>query len=197
MFFLILQTIFDAALLAAVVFVFHFTNHQMQKKREEADLLKSLQVQEIKDQLQELLLTLKQLGKEVSDDIQAQVLDAESKTEQIKKITVKLQKDLRKTFLLAEEVNAEKKRLEEKAGIIRMTPKKKGNLSIPGPGAEGAASPQGLENLPLQDSDLVRQVYELSDARVDLDSISKKTQLTQGEIQLILNLRGNRFSTPN
>jgi hypothetical protein len=192
MFFLILQTIFDAVLLTAIVFIFHFTNHQAQKKKEEADLLKSLQVQEIKDQLQELLLTLKQLGKEVSDDIQNQVLEAELKTEQIKKITVKLQKDLRKTLLLAEEANAEKKRLEEKVEIIRMTPKKKSDLTPSRSGSE-----KGLENLPLQDSDLVRRVYELADARVDVDSISKKTQLTQGEIQLILNLRGNRFSTPN
>lgn len=189
---MIIQTLFDAVLLAAIVFIFHFTTHQMQKKKEEADLLKSLQVQEIRDQLQELLMTLKQLGKEVSDDIQAQVLEAELKTEQIKKITVKLQRDLKKTLVLAEEVNAEKNRLEEKASILQVKPIQRMPES---PKAEGPGS--RLEKLPLRDGDLVRQVYQLADAELDVDAISKKTKLTQGEIQLILNLRGNRFSTPN
>jgi hypothetical protein len=195
MFFLIIQTLFDAVLLAAIVFIFHFTNHQMQKKKEEADLLKALQVQEIKDQLQELLLTLKQLGKEVSDDIQAQVSEAELKTDLIKKSTVKIQRDLKKTLALAEEVNAEKKRLEEKVGIMRMKSKKPAG-SVPE--AKGPERVEGnLQNLSVKDSDLIRQIYKLADAEVDVDSISKKTNLTQGEIQLILNLRGNRFSTPN
>ena len=195
MFFLIIQTLFDAVLLAAIVFIFHFTNHQMQKKKEEADLLKALQVQEIKDQLQELLLTLKQVGQEVSDDIQAQVSEAELKTDLIKKSTVKIQRDLKKTLALAEEVNAEKKRLEEKVEIMRMKSKK------PVGSAPEAKSPErvdgNLQNLSVKDSDLIRQIYKLADAEVDVDSISKKTNLTQGEIQLILNLRGNRFSTPN
>jgi hypothetical protein len=191
MFFLIIQTLFDAVLIAALVFIFHFTNHQMQRKKEEADLLKALQVQEIKDQLQELLLTLKQLGKEVSDDIQAQVLEAEMKTEAIKKSTFKIQRDLKKTLALAEEVNAEKKRLEEKVEVIRMKPKKR-------PEDKGAGRMEAnLENLSVKDSDLITRIYKLADADVDVDSISKETQLTQGEIQLILNLRGNRFSTPN
>ncbi|HET9869103.1 MAG TPA: hypothetical protein VFR02_01220 [bacterium] len=186
MFFLILQTLFDAVMLAALVFIFHFTNHQMQKKKEEADLLKSLQVQEIRDQLQELLMTLKQLGKEVSDDIQAQVLEAETKTELIKKITVKIQRDLKRTLVLAEEVNAEKKRLEEKAQVLRVQPKK-----------PAARAEEGLERMPVQDADMVRLVYRLADTQMDLDGIAKQTKLTQAEIQLILNLRGNRFSTPN
>jgi hypothetical protein len=167
----------------------------MNKKKEEADLLKALQVQEIKDQLQELLMTLKQLGKEVSDDIQAQVMEAELKTDLIRKSTVKIQRDLKKTLALAEEVNVEKKRLEEKVEIIRMKPK--GEPSTP----LAAKRPEPLEgnlgNLSLNDSDLIHQIYKLADAEVDVDSISKKTNLTQGEIQLILNLRGNRFSTPN
>ncbi|HVM32661.1 MAG TPA: hypothetical protein VMU88_05970, partial [bacterium] len=101
-----------------------------------------------------------------------------------------LQKDLRKTLVLAEEVNAEKKRLEEKAEILRLKPPEAKR-------AEPASRPEVLDRSPLQDADLIRQVYRLADAEVDLDGISKKTQLTQGEIQLILNLRGNRFSTPN
>jgi hypothetical protein len=195
MFFLILQTLFDAVLLAAIGFIFHFTNHEMNKKKEEADLLKALQVQEIKDQLQELLMTLKQLGKEVSDDIQAQVMEAELKTDLIRKSTVKIQRDLKKTLALAEEVNVEKKRLEEKAEIIRMKSKSEPRTA---PIAKSSESLEGnLGNLSLNDSDLIRQIYKLADAEVDVDSISKKTNLTQGEIQLILNLRGNRFSTPN
>jgi len=44
---------------------------------------------------------------------------------------------------------------------------------------------------------MVGEIYRMADADMDLNEIAKKTQLTQGEIQLILNLRGNRFTTPN
>src|SRR5579872_1103166 len=122
-FFLILQVLFDAVLLFGVMFLFHYSVNHSRKKKEESDILKNIQVQEIKENLQELLLTLKQLGKEVSDNIQEQVRDAEDKTETFKKLIQKLQKDLNKTLILAEEVGNEKNRLEEKAKIIRASRK--------------------------------------------------------------------------
>jgi septal ring factor EnvC (AmiA/AmiB activator) len=123
----ILQILFDAVLLFGILFLFHFSVHQSRKKKEEADILKNMQVQEIKENLQELLMTLKQLGKEVSDNIQEQVKEAEEKTDYFKKIIQKLQKDLNKTALLAEEITGEKKHLEEKIKVIqtakKITPK--------------------------------------------------------------------------
>lgn len=195
MFFSILQILFDAVLLFSVLFLFHFTAHQIQRKKEENDILKNLQVQEIKDQLQELLMTLKQLGKEVSDDIQEQVREAEIRTEQFKKIIAKLQRDIKKTILLSEEVNEEKIRLEEKINIIQ-TAKKKLAKASSRQIASSSASPTDEKKNGVSPS-MVGEIYRMADADMDLNEIAKKTQLTQGEIQLILNLRGNRFTTPN
>ena len=195
MFFSILQILFDAVLLFSVLFLFHFTAHQIQKKKEENDLLKNFQVQEIKDQLQELLMTLKQLGKEVSDDIQEQVKEAEVQTEQFKKVAAKLQRDLRKTVLLAEEVNREKTRLEEKLSVMRTAKKK--SAKFPARPGDRPSRPAGEEKTFGVPSSVVSEIYRLADDEMDLNEIARQTQLTQGEIQLILNLRGNRFSTPN
>jgi hypothetical protein len=216
--FLILQILFDAVLLFGLLFLFHFSVHQVQKKKEESDLLKDIQVQEIKENLQELLLTLKQLGKEVSDNIQEEVKEAEEKTEIFKKVVLKLQKDLTKVTKLSDEVNAERTHLEEKAKAIetakrivsKVLPPTKSSFSEttvkgekrvrnkmeksevpPGLGFDGSEKTMGFS------SGLVREVYRLADKKTVINEIIQRTQLSRAEVQLILNLRGNRFTAPN
>jgi DNA repair exonuclease SbcCD ATPase subunit len=209
-FFLILQVLFDAVLLFGILFLFHFSVHQSQKKREEWDILKNVQVQEIKENLQELLLTLKQLGKEVSDNIQEQVREAEEKTEIFKKTIQKLQKDLNKTLALAEEVNNEKKRLEEKMKIIQTSKKRTAKVAPPSETGETEAKQidavkKVTKSSGFYDRDrtvgfssaLVKEVYRLTDESMNVNQIVQETGLSRAEIQLILNLRGNRFTTPN
>jgi hypothetical protein len=215
--FLILQILFDAVLLFGVLFVFHFSVHQSDKKKEEADVLKNVQIQEIKENLQELLMILKQLGKEVSENIQEQVREAEEKTDLFKRTVQKLQKDLDKAIELADEVNGEKKRLEDKMKVMRTTKKKSpippsieehlfssGKFSLPSPPSEPRTKEDGKINTPKNtgsaigySSGVVREVYRLADAEMVLSEIVRRTKLSRAEIQLILNLRGNRFTTPN
>jgi hypothetical protein len=219
-FFLILQVLFDAVLLFGVLFLFHYSVNHSRKKKEESDILNNYQVQEIKENLQELLLTLKQLGKEVSDNIQEQVAEAEVKAETFKKLILILQKDLNKTMALAEEVKSEKNRLEEKAKIIR-TSKKESTKVLPliedsflklAPNT--SAGPNNIDGGKILNakkkrrlrgfgptvgfsSGLVREIYRLADMDMDVNDIVQKTQLSRAEVQLVLNLRDNRFTTPN
>jgi len=216
--FLILQILFDAVMLFGVLFLFHFSVNQSQKKREEFDILKNVQVQEMKENLQELLMTLKQLGKEVSDNIQDQVRGAEEKTEAFKKNIAKLQKDLNKVTELAEEVNRERNRLEEKTKVLQIARKtlpkifpqfeKSGLISSEEPSNEisktlkvkrvkrsgGFNNREGAVGF---SSEMVQEVYRLVDVEMSLNEIVRRTKLSRAEVQLILNLRGNRFTTPN
>lgn len=209
--FLVLQILFDAALLFGILFLFHFSVHQTQKKKEEWDILKNAQVQEIQENLQELLMTLKQLGKEVSDNIQEQVREAEEKAEAFKKATLKLQKDFQKVMKLAEEVEGEKSHLEEKIKAIETAKRKSASKSAPRkqfsshpegrePEAAGANPKLGFER-PTDglgfSSGVVEEVYKLSDEKMEMAEIVQRTKLSRAEIQLILNLRGNGFTTPN
>ncbi len=208
-FFLIIQFLFDAVLLFGVLFLFHYSVHRSQSKKEESEILKNVQVQEIKENLQELLLTLKQLGKEVSDNIQEQVEEAEEKTEHFKKTIQKINKDLSETLVLAEEVGAEKNRLEEKISIIKKARKKTKNKESLAAGSEIADGFGKTEKKPNNSgfsgvgrtvgfsSDLVREVYRMADTQLGVNEIIQKTRLSRAEIQLILNLRDNRFTTPN
>jgi len=215
--FSILQILFDAVFLFGVLFLFHYTVHHSQKKKDESEILKNVQVLEMRENLQELLLTLKQLGKEVSDNIQEQVKEAEDKSEEFKKLLQKLQKDLTKTIRLAEEVNAEKIRLEEKFSIIQSakpkTQPKTISLEPPesidemrlnfkaetGSGARIGKNAKDLNRAGAVgfSSSVVREVYQLADSDVAVNEIIRKTKLSRAEVQLILNLRANRFTTPN
>ena len=217
--FSILQMFFDAVFLFWVLFLFHYTVHHSEKKKEESEILKNVQVQEMKENLQELLLTLKQLGKEVSDNIQEQVKEAEEKTELFKKILQKLQKDLSKTVRLAEEVGAEKNRLEEKFSVIQTAKSKASPALNPAEDhplksmekmsldfKDGSENGTKLGRVPKRSgrvgavgfsSSLVREVYRLVDSEMDINEIIRRTKLSRAEVQLILNLRDNRFTTPN
>lgn len=210
--FLVLQMLFDAVLLFGILFLFHYSVHQSQKKKEEWDILKNAQVQEIKENLQELLMTLKQLGKEVSDNIQEQVREAEEKTEVFKKITAKLQRDLQKVSKLAAEIEAEKSHLEDKVKVIHRAKENLNSKSttrsapLRKPRTEGdAPTTEAVEGLALDkgeggfgfSSGVVQEVYRLSDEKMNLGEIIQRTKLSRAEVQLILNLRGNGFTTPN
>lgn len=210
-FFLILQILFDAVFLFGILFLFHYSVHHSKKKGEESDVLKNLQVQEMKENLQELLMTLKQLGKEVSENIREQVELAEEKAEKLKKIVARLGKDLEKAQTLAAEVGDERQQLEEKANAIQAAKK-----SFPKvyPSADQAflgfktdsEAVKGRNSNPLSrgekggvgfSSDIVKEVYRLADTKIGANEIIRRTKLTRAEVQLILNLRGNRFTTPN
>ncbi len=210
--FFVLQMLFDAVLLFGILFLFHFSVHQSQKKKEELDILKNAEVQEIKENLQELLMTLKQLGKEVSDNIQEQVRIAEEKTESFKKVIVKLQRDLQKVSKLAEQVDSEKFHLEEKLQALETA--KRNSLSrredAPKKSSEQSTDRSQVGRLPVKkigfgkskgtlgfSTGVVQEVYRLSDEKKEMGEIVQRTKLSRAEIQLILNLRGNGFTTPN
>ena len=212
--FMILQILFDAVLLFGILFLFHFSVNQTQKKSEEMDLIKDVQVQEMKENLQELLMTLKQLGKEVSENIQEQVKEAETKTEEFKKES-KNSKRIYKVKALSQEVDAEKSLLETKARVIQSAKKNipkwvspiEKNDSISeqessiGVGKLSSTEEGKFVNEPQgaigYSSEVIRKVYRLADAEIGVNEIVRRTKLTRAEVQLILNLRGNRFTTPN
>jgi septal ring factor EnvC (AmiA/AmiB activator) len=217
--FFIIQIIFDAVLLFGILFLFHFSVNQTQKKKEESDILKDIRVQEIRENLQELLMTLKQLGKEVSDNIQEQVKAAETKTEVFKKAILRFQRDLTKVTKLSDELNTERIRLEEKADAIEASKKKLPRIAPPTPNSseisdlevkknnsefkkEGRNSSADFgfsgsgKNMGIS-PELVKAVYQLADLKMGINEIIHQTKLSRAEVQLILNLRGNRFAAPN
>ena len=85
--------------------------------------------------------------------------------------------------------------MEEKINIIQTAKKKLAKASSRHM-ASSSASPTDEKKIGVSPA-MVGEIYRMADADMDLNEIAKKTQLTQGEIQLILNLRGNRFTTPN
>lgn len=210
--FFVLQILFDAVLFFGLLFLFHFSVHQSQKKKEEWEILKNAEAQDVKENLRELLMTLKQLGKEVSDNIQEQVQVAEEKTEIFKKVTVKLQRDLQKVAKLAEEVDSEKFHLEEKLKVIE-TAKRNSSVKYErsrSQNAEQDIAKRGENKMIVKKLDfgkakrnlgfsagVVQEVYRLSDEKLEMGEIVQRTKLSRAEIQLILNLRGNGFTTPN
>jgi len=204
--FLILQILFDSVLLFGVLFLFHFSVNQQQKKKEEFDIVKNIQVQEMKENLEKLLLTMKQLGKDVSDDIQKKISESEEKAEIFKQNLKKLEGQLSMTMDLAEEVNAERGRLENKIRLIRSTASKKEKLPSDEKVTNRSISRAEKKKKSLTpragysvgfSSGIVKQVYKMIDSDSDINEISKVTKLSKAEIQLILNLRENRFTAPN
>lgn len=209
----VLQIIFDAVLLFGVLFVFHYSVNQAQKRNEDAQIVKDLRVDEIRENLQELLSTLKQLGKEVSDNLQEKVREAETKTEKLKRMVQKVDKDLARVTQLSEVVDHEREHLVEKEALLRASREKRpSSPDVRGIEELALRSLPGVSPTPsktVEDGDesfagsspfspkVLREVYRLADKKNDLTDIAHKTQLSKAEVQLILNLRGNRFSTPN
>lgn len=214
--FLILQVLFDAVLLGGGILLFHYSYNRLRQKKEESDLLKNLQVQEIEESLRELLAILKQLGKEVSEDIQGQVQVADKKMAELEKTLFRLEKDLSKAEALAEKVQEEKTHLEGKLKVIQTSKKKAKKLFLSPNVAVDQPPPLLEKNLSLESegkvpsesflnsgqavgfsSEVIREIYRLADESNGISEIVQKTKLTPAEVQLILNLRGNRFTTPN
>ncbi|HTA77663.1 MAG TPA: hypothetical protein VK791_10930 [bacterium] len=204
--FLILQILFDAVLLFGVLFLFHFSASQQQKKKEEFDIVKNIQVQEVKENLENLLTTMKKLGKEVSDDIQNKINESEVKAEVFKQNLKNLESQLSVTMELAEEINAERGRLEGKVKAIRSSADAKGKLpsdeNVVNKSVSRSEKKKKTQTLRTRysvgfSSAVIKQVYKMADNRSDVGDISKVTKLSKAEIQLILNLRENRFTAPN
>ncbi len=201
----VLQILFDAVFLFGILFLFNFSISQTRKRNDDLDLLKTAHNQETKEQLQELLLTLKQLGNEVSENVQKEVRIAEEKTDEMQRLMRKVQREIERTSQSSHILKAEKNRLGERtyAEVPKLNKSstfknkslknKKENLGSPGgePSKINKTSMLGLS------SKIVQEVYRLADAENDSKMICEKTQLSLAEIQLILNLRGNRFTTPN
>ncbi len=189
----VLQLLFDAFILFGILFLFNYSVSQTRKKEDDLEIVKSAQAQEIREQLQELLLTLKQLGNEVSDNIQKEVREAEGKTDSLQKLLRKVQKELdeREKFQVdgIKPVNSvkgptpKKRKIESEKAIL---PSDEPNLE--------ENTETGMFGL---SSEIVREVYRLVDEDNDIKTICEMTLLSRAEIQLILNLRGNRFTTPN
>jgi hypothetical protein len=204
--FLVLQILFDAVLLFGVLFLFHYSANQQQKKKEEFDIVKNIQVQEVKENLENLLTAMKKLGKEVSDDIQNKINEAEEKAEIFKKNLEKLESQLSVTMELAEEVNLERSRLENKVKLIRSSVNPEEKLPsdekssrkaiLRAEKKKKAQTPRAGYSVGFS-STVIKQVYKMTDSNLNIGYISKATKLSKAEIQLILNLRENRFTAPN
>ncbi len=189
----VLQLLFDAMFLFGILFLFNYSVTQSRRKAEDLDVLKSAHVQEIKEQLQDLLLTLKQLGNEVSENIQKQVRLAEEKTDYLQKIIRKAQRELDKS----ERIKLESLKVSSKGKELSPGNKFKEKQVQPSAPHEFITENGKSTGMLGLSSELVKEVYRMVDTGNDLKSISDKTELSQAEIQLILNLRGNRFTTPN
>lgn len=202
----ILQILFDAVFLFGILFLFNYSISQTRKKDDDFEVLKSAQTQEIKEQLQELLLTLKQLGNEVSENIQKEVRIAEEKTDMLQRLIRKFQKEIEKTGRLKSDTETERKSIDNNVTFSRVS--KIGKVSSANNHTRESSKNRvkrerndslnndksGMHGL---SSEIVCEVYRLVDEENDLKSICEKTRLSLAEIQLILNLRGNRFTTPN
>ncbi len=205
--FFVLQILFDAVLLFGVLFLFHFSVNQQQKRKEELDIVKNIQVQETKENLENLLTAIKQLGKDVSDDIDKKILESEEKAQLFQRNIKSLENELNATLELAEEIGVERNRLEDKVRVIRSAPEKKDKL--PSDEKRVGKKMTKVEKIKKTSdfksgsygvgfsSAIVKQVYKMIDADADVSDISKATKLSKAEINLILNLRENRFTAPN
>jgi hypothetical protein len=204
--FLVLQILFDAVLLFGVLFLFHFSVNQQQKKKEEIDIVKTIQVQETKESLEKLLFTMRQLGKDVSDDIQAKINESEEKAGVLQESLKVVEERLNATLDFSGSVNADRGRLKNQVRSAKKMPNKKERLPSDEKGADKVVSRSEKKKKTLVpkigysvgfSSGIVKQVYKMVDGNSDINEISKSTKLSKAEIQLILNLRENRFTAPN
>jgi hypothetical protein len=205
--FLVLQILFDAVLLFGVLFLFHFSVNQQQRRKEEMDIVNNIQVQETKENLEKLLTTMKQLGKDVSDEIEKKIAESEEKTELFNRSIRKLENELNATMELAGEITAERDRLEGKVKVIRSMSDKKEKLPsdekvVARTHGKSEKRKKKTETKPTAysvgfSSGVIRQVYKMADSEAELAEIARVTKLSKAEISLILNLRENRFTAPN
>ena len=203
-FFLILQILFDAVLLFGILFLFHFSVNQQQKKKEEFDIVKNIQVQEMKENLEKLLSAMKQLGKDVSDDIQKKITESEVKTKAFDESVKKIEKQLNFKNSLSQEMCG----IEDEPGnrIINSKISRKAELFLDEKEIDKSTFEikKKKTNLVSKDgysvgfsSAVIKQVYKMVDSNKEISEVVKTTKLTRAEVSLILNLRENRFTAPN
>jgi FtsZ-binding cell division protein ZapB len=204
--FVILQILFDAALVVAMLFGFNFVWQKVQQRREDEEVIRNVELQELRAGLEELLVTVRQVGGEVSERLQDKVKDAEASINRLDSILEELRPELGELQELSREVASEKEHLESK----RVSLKSSRRSAVPLPvlkedlpldveededdGAEASLISSTAVGFP---SSAVKEIYRLADNRMDVGAIARQTHLTRGEVQLILNLRSNRFTTPN
>jgi len=181
------------------------TVSRVQRRKDDENILRSLEVEEIKQDLQEMLVTLKQVGSEASEGIQEKVREAEAKTKRLRELMKKVDSDLTRISRLSEDVAGEKAHLDDKWNLMQATRQRPESVRPedlyrrPEPSkpvadpedSTGSAQPLSFP------SDAVREIYRFADESMDISEIARRTKLTRGEVQLILNLRGNRYTTPN
>ena len=204
--FLILQILFDAVLLFGILFLFHFSVNEQQKKKEEFDIVKNIQVQEMKENLEKLLSTMKQLGKDVSDDIQRKIDQSEEKNKDFNLNFKKLENQLKTTSEPTGEVDVKKVKRGNKIKVIGAMTNKKEDFPSDNKNTDKTSSLMGKKtkrSIPRNghsigfSSEIIKRVYKMIDINKDISEVVKETKLTKAEINLILNLRVNRFTTQN
>lgn len=204
--FLILQIIFDAVLLFGILFLFHFSVNEQQKKKEDFDIVKDIQVQEMKENLEKLLSEMKQLGKDVSGDIQNKIDESEEKIKVFNQNIKNFENRFKAVSNFSEKVATEKGKLKNKIKVIRTVQSRRDEVSSDNKGIDENASSVGKETKSLIpqtgysigfSSGIIKQVYKMIDSHRDIGEVVKATKLTKAEVNLILNLRENRFTAPN
>jgi|GEM_PF-5169814 hypothetical protein len=202
--FLILQILFDAVLLFGILFLFHFSVNLQQRKKEEFDIVKNIQVQEMKENLEKLLSTMKQLGEDVSADIQKKIAEFEGKTEVFNDDIKTFERKINLKFELSKKETIEKADLKTKIAALStnenlklISKKKVLDKRISGfekKQKKIIAKPNYSTGF---SSGIIKQVYKMVDSNSGISEVVKATKLTKAEISLILNLRENRFTAPN
>ncbi len=204
--FLILQIIFDTVLLFGILFLFHFSVNEQQKKKEEFDIVKNIQVQEMKENLEKLLSEMKQLGKDVSGDIQNKIEESEEKIKVFNQNIKSFENRFKVTLDFSEKTATGKSKLKNKIKVIRAASSRTNEVSLDDKGIDENASSIGKETKSLIpktgysigfSSGIIKQVYKMIDSHRDIGEVVKATKLTKAEVNLILNLRENRFTAPN
>jgi FtsZ-binding cell division protein ZapB len=204
--FLVFQLIFDIALITGVLFIFNMLWQKMQHRRDDDEVLRNVELQELKAGLQELLLTVRQVGADVSGKLHDKAQEAEATIGRIEELLEELRPELEDLRDLSREVAEEREHLEAKNRSLRSIRRATEPLPVDEPmkDEEEAGTPVDITEEELISSTAVgfsstavKEIYRLADTQMDVGEIARQTQLTRGEVQLILNLRSNRFTTPN
>ncbi len=202
--FIITQVLFDTVLLFSILFLFHYSTSLISRKKEDIDLINDIQIQEMKNNLQELLLIMKEVGKKVTDEVRAQVESADKKKEELE-INIHNMKILHSKInkstndlkcLLPDNTAMFKGSNNTDNGIKKNTRGTNEIINVPKKGFKKPQFIQGEEMVSFSSS-IVKEIYRLVDDDYELNEIAKITKLSLAEIQLILNLRGRNFTTPN
>lgn len=204
--FLILQIVFDAVLLFGILFLFHFSVNEQKKKKEEFEIVKNIQVQEMKENFEKLLFTMKQLGKDVSSDIQNKIDESEEKIKFFNQNVKRIESQFKMTSDLLGKVDVEKGQLKNKINVVHTETSRTNHRPLNDKGSDEIVSsikkktknsvPQTRYTIGFS-SELIKRVYKMIDNNRDLREVVKTTKLTKAEVNLILNLRVNRFTAPN